>query len=274
VLKQRVITASILAICFLLALFSSSWQVFAAFTGVVFLFAFWEWSNLAGLSSLVVRGLYTLVSVALSLGFAWWLDWTRNTEALQVFLGVTVFWWAIALLWVQGYPSSAAIWGHSSIRIVMGWFVLIPAWVACMYLRTQEQGPWIVLLVVLLVATADIAAFFAGRAYGKRKLAPLVSPGKSWEGVWAGMLATALLGVIYSMLFNGNSLQSVLIVVLPTAFVSVLGDLLESMVKRHRGVKDSGHLLPGHGGFLDRVDGLVASVPTFALMMLLTGWTL
>lgn len=273
-LKQRVVTASVLAICFLLVLFHSAWQVFAVFTGLIFLLATWEWADLSGFSSNVPRMCYTLITSLLGLALAWSMGWGYQKEWLQLFFAVISCWWAVALVLVKGYPGNISIWGGRASRGLMGWLVLLPAWIACLFLRTDEQGPWVVLLVVLIVATADIAAFFAGRAFGKRKLAPRVSPGKSWEGVWAGMLGAALLGLCYNLFFDGGSWLSLVIVILPTAFVSVLGDLLESMVKRHRGVKDSGCLLPGHGGFLDRVDGLVAAVPTFSLLVLFTGWSL
>ena len=273
-LKQRVVTASVLATCFLLVLFYGAWQVFAAFTGLIFLLASWEWADLSGLSSRLPRILYTLITALLGLSLAWVTGWGHQSAWLQVFFSAVGCWWLVALVLVKGYPGNTAIWGSRGVRALMGWLVLIPAWVACVYLRTDQLGPWVVLLVVLIVATADITAFFAGRAFGKRKLAPKVSPGKSWEGVWAGMVVAALLGLAYNLFFEGDSWLSLVVIILPTAFVSVLGDLLESMVKRHRGVKDSGRLLPGHGGFLDRVDGLVAAVPTFSLLVLFTGWSL
>src|SRR5690606_33988289 len=139
-----------------------------------------------------------------------------------------------------------------AIRLLMGWFVLIPAWVGCIYLRHTPLGAWLVLMLVLIVAAADVGAYFSGRKFGQRKLAPNVSPGKSWEGVWGGLSFALLVGTLYYLAFNGQDWLSLLVVVAPAALVSVVGDLLESMVKRHRGVKDSGRLLPGHGGIFDR----------------------
>lgn len=273
-LKQRVLTASVLAICFLLALFVGAQKIFALFIGAIFLLAVWEWSNLASLKQVSSRVGYTLATAAFGVVLAWFLRWGQSRDLVQLLLAIACGWWAIALLWIQSYPASSVIWGHPFIRMLMGWFVLLPAWIACLFLRSEPQGAWLVLLVVLIVASADIGAYFAGRAFGRRKLAREVSPGKSWEGVWAGMLFAGLLSVVFNFLFDGAHWQTLLIVAVPTAVMSVLGDLLESMVKRHRGVKDSGNLLPGHGGFLDRIDGLVAAIPTFSLLMLLTGWTL
>ena len=121
---------------------------------------------------------------------------------------------------------------------------------------------------------ADIGAYFAGRAFGKAKLAPRVSPGKSWAGVWGGLAAVALLAIVASLLANAGVAEAMLLVVasLVTGFVSVLGDLLESMLKRFRGIKDSSQLLPGHGGIMDRIDSLTAAIPVFALMITLLGW--
>jgi phosphatidate cytidylyltransferase len=121
---------------------------------------------------------------------------------------------------------------------------------------------------VLLVAAADIGAYFAGRRFGRRKLAPTVSPGKSWEGVVGGLAAVSLLAAIFALL-RDVSLVLVLALALPAALASVVGDLLESMLKRFRGIKDSGSILPGHGGVLDRIDGLVAAVPVFTLAIII-----
>ena len=129
-----------------------------------------------------------------------------------------------------------------------------------------------VLMVVLLVAAADIGAYFTGRAIGRRKLAPEVSPGKSWEGVAGGAVFAVLLAVTFNIILRGDAWLSLFIIVVPTALFSVVGDLLESMVKRYRGVKDSSHLLPGHGGVLDRIDGLVAAAPVFALAFMSSHW--
>ncbi|WP_338036112.1 phosphatidate cytidylyltransferase [Halomonas binhaiensis] len=141
----------------------------------------------------------------------------------------------------------------------------MPTWIGFNVLR-DSGGVWL-LFVLLLVWCADTGAYFFGRAFGKRKLAPKVSPGKSWEGVLGGMGVTAFLAVIFS-LWQSLDLGATIVLVVVTLGVtltSVLGDLLESMLKRHRGLKDSSQLLPGHGGILDRIDSLTAAVPVFAL---------
>lgn len=270
-LKQRVITASVLALVFLGVLFLSSHLAFGLLIGLVFTIGAWEWANLSGISSKFKKGIYASFVALVALAIQWWSSWMADRELLQGVFAAACAWWAISLLWIQGFPSSAVIWGAPVVRLVMGCFVLIPAWMASLYLRHEPEGAWLVLSCVLLVATADIGAYFTGRAFGKRKLAPNVSPGKSWEGVWGGALMALLIALIANI-FLGNNWLMLLCVVVPTALVSVVGDLLESMVKRHRGVKDSSHILPGHGGILDRIDGLTAAAPVFAFALMATQW--
>lgn len=157
--------------------------------------------------------------------------------------------------------------------MIIGALTLVPAGVAVLTIHSYANGQWLVLALLLLVAAADTGAYFSGKAFGKRKLAPNVSPGKSWEGVIGGLLLVSAIALIYG-LFDGDPWFIGLVIALPAAAVSVLGDLLESMLKRHRGVKDSGSILPGHGGVLDRIDGITAAAPVFALALIATGWVL
>lgn len=275
-LKQRVITAIILAIIFLGALFGLPAGYFSFFVAAVVVIAAWEWANLSGFSAAWQRGIYSLVVlgllglVASYLGFGGEAHPQLNEAAIRDLLIIGCGWWALALLLIQGYPSSSLLWGHPLIRLVMGFVVLIPTWVALVYVHQQAQGAWLVLLLILVVAAADIGGYFVGRRFGKHKLALAVSPGKTWEGFAGGVLANAILAVILSLVLD-RSLILMLALVIPTSLVSVLGDLLESMVKRHAGVKDSGNILPGHGGILDRVDGITAGAPVFAMALLATG---
>lgn len=275
-LKQRVITAVVLAVLFLGGLFFLSVTGFALAIGVVVMLAGWEWANLSGLTAQWQRLLYAAVvggSVALAAWYTGFLPAGElQTGPLQVLLLAACTWWAVALLWVQGYPSSALLWGHSIIKMLMGFLVLVPTWLALVFLRDQPAGEWLILLVMVMVACADIGAYFTGKAFGRRKLAPAVSPGKSWEGFWGGFACCLLQAGIVGYAFGGGWLT--LAIIAPASLASVLGDLLESMVKRQRGVKDSSQLLPGHGGILDRVDSITAAAPVFALAVLLTGWQL
>ncbi len=275
-LKQRVITALVLAAIFLAALFGLPSGYFSFFIGAVLLVGAWEWANLSGFPAIWQRLVYSLVLLVLLIGTSLYLGFEGeasprlNALAIRDVLIVGCGWWALALLLVQGYPSSSVLWGHKALRLMMGVLVLIPTWVALVYVRQQDNGAWLVLLLMLVVAVADSGGYFAGRRFGKHKLASAVSPGKTWEGFAGGFLANCLLAVLLSQLLN-MSLLLMLVLIVPTSLVSVLGDLLESMVKRHAGAKDSGSILPGHGGILDRVDGITAAAPVFALALLASG---
>ncbi len=275
-LKQRIITGLSLAVALVAAVIYLPVQALAVVFGLGILIAAWEWSNLAGYMQHWARAAYAfahgliMVAVYEHCGFAGTVDLT----AVQPILGLAGLWWSIALLWVMSYPGSATFWNTRPMLGLMGILVLIPAWLAIIYLLEDPQGRWLLLFMFVIVAGADIGAYFSGKQFGKRKLALAVSPGKSWEGVWGGLVVCALLALLVSNWIQPPQLSqgAILAIVLTTAFVSVLGDLLESMVKRQRGVKDSGTLLPGHGGILDRIDGHTAAAPIFALGLILAGW--
>ncbi len=273
-LKQRIITAVILALLFLGVLFTLPTVTFAVVVAIVVAVAAWEWANMGGLTAQWQRCLYALfvtAAIALSAQYTGFIAGGELVlEPTRNLLLVACTWWAVALLWVQGYPASAVLWGNKVLKAVMGVLVLVPTWLAIVFLRDQPVGQWLIVLVVLVVACADIGAYFSGKRFGKRKLAAQVSPAKSWEGFWGGFACCVLLALVVGFGFGGGWM--VLAIVVPAGLASVLGDLLESMVKRQRGIKDSSQLLPGHGGVLDRVDSITAAAPVFALAVLLTGW--
>ena len=273
-LKQRIITAVILALLFLGGLFSLSVANLALAIGLVVMVAGWEWANMAGFKAVWQRLLYAALVGGALVAAGYFTEFVQagelSLEPTRTLLLVSCTWWAIALLWVQGYPASAVLWSNRVLKAVMGLLVLVPTWLALVFLRGEPQGQWLILLVVLVVACADIGAYFSGKTFGKRKLAPNVSPGKSWEGFWGGFACCILLALVVGFGFGGGWMM--LAIIAPAGLASVLGDLLESMVKRQRGIKDSGQLLPGHGGVLDRVDSITAAAPVFALAILLTGW--
>lgn len=276
-LKQRVITAVILTAIFLVALFGLPTGIFPFFIGAVVLIGAWEWAKLSSFAATwqrlvymaVIAGLIGDVGVMVGVCSIDGLDLAITKIVMMIACGF----WAVALLMVQGYPSSAILWGHTVLRLLMGVFVLVPTWLALVYVHAQPQGPWLVLMIAAIVAAADTGGYFTGRKFGKHKLAPSVSPGKTLEGFAGGLLANILLAALVAWLSNSN-FWLLLAIVVPTSLVSVLGDLLESMVKRHAGVKDSGSILPGHGGILDRVDSITAAAPVFALALLCSGWVL
>jgi phosphatidate cytidylyltransferase len=197
-----------------------------------------------------------------------------QADRLQDLIGLGCLWWAIALLWVKSYPASAVIWQSTSMRMLMGFLTLVPAWLALVYLRLHDDGQALIFMLIALVASADIGAYFTGRAGGKEKVAPAVSPGKSWAGFWGGLTCSAGLAAVFWLFLSGpqQGLLAAMAIAIVTALASVLGDLLESMVKRQQGVKDSGRILPGHGGMLDRLDSITAAAPVFALGLMLAGW--
>lgn len=272
-LKQRVVTALVLVVGLLSALFLLDATQIAWVVAALFLLGAWEWARLAGWQSVLPRLLLTaLTGVALYIalfdsGLA-----HGNTDHPGVvrLLWLSVGWWLLALVLVLIFPRGSDWWGRRGTCSALGLLVLVPPAVGLVWLRWQSPGEWLILYVILLVAAADIAAYFVGRALGRHKLAPRVSPGKSLEGFAGGLAGSAIVALVASQTFITQlPVLPLILVSMLAALASVLGDLAESMVKRHAGVKDSGTLLPGHGGILDRVDSLTAAVPVFAL-----GWWL
>lgn len=260
-LKQRIITAAWLAPLVLAGLFGLQGNAYALFTALIVLFATWEWSNLACITASFWRA-----TCVIGMGVLMLLLWlTGNVEA-DWLLWAGALGWLLSLYWVIHYPDKISHWQSPFRRLAMGVWVLLPCWVGFNVLA--EAGSVWLLFVLLLVWSADIGAYFAGRAFGRRKLASNVSPGKSWEGVMGGMTATLLLALVVGswqqLGFLGTGL--LMLITLAVTLASVLGDLLESMLKRYREIKDSSQLLPGHGGVLDRIDSLTAAIPLFALL--------
>lgn len=276
-LKQRIITAVLIVLALFAALAYLSESALSGIFALAVLMAAWEWANLSGLTNRVTRFAYVVVCALVMVLLAWQsgLYGQQNFMVLREIFLATCVWWAIALLWVKAYPLSSGLWGSKGGRGAMGLLVLVPAWLALSYLRSLPEGVYLILVVIGLVVAADVGAYFTGRAFGKAKLAPAVSPGKSWAGFWGGLASCMSLMAVLWVVWPGGmpiSLWAVLTLALATGLASVLGDLLESMVKRHRGIKDSGNLLPGHGGIMDRIDSITAAAPVFALGLIATGW--
>ena len=273
-LKQRIITALVLLALLLPALFATSAEPLALFTLILMAAASWEWGRLNGLG---FRPALVLTGFCLSLCAAsWWAGWAAQAPPL--------LWWMAGLAWVIGgawmLRRGVMGWGlwPRGARWVGGIMVLWLTWLALC--QSKTMGVNYLLSVLALVWVADVAAYFGGRAFGRRKLAIHISPGKSWEGVLSGVLAVGLLALvwlaldgwqthwspsIFSILVQHSQAWAFVGVALLVA-MSVVGDLAESLVKRSAGVKDSSALLPGHGGVLDRVDALLPTLP-LALML-------
>jgi phosphatidate cytidylyltransferase len=259
-LRTRVITGSVLGGLLLLGLFLlPPLQSVLAF-GAVFTLGAWEWAGFASLSGVAGRLVYAAI-LALSLLASW--RWTENPAHLVFFLAAACAWWIMALLWLWLAPAR-----HQQVSTLLcGFAVLAPAFVALARLQVSDgfaRGPFIVLWLVLMVCAADIGAYFAGRKFGRRKLAPRVSPGKTWEGAVGGLLATAAVALGGALYFALPTLEVLALGCCVSVF-SVIGDLTESMFKRAAALKDSGTLLPGHGGLLDRLDSVTAAAPLYAL---------
>ena len=284
-LKQRIITALVLisllgAVTILLPPF---W--FSLLIGAVILSAGWEWSRLAGLNTAAGRLAYmSLLTLAGGLLFAW-LGATPAAIALDrtgtvLLLGFALLFWVLIYFILCGYPGNRTRWDSGPRIGIMGMLALLPSLVGVVYLKYLLPVGYLVLALVILVAAVDIGAYFVGRRFGSKQLAPEISPKKTWEGVWGGLAicATAAAVLAWAMhrlllpLRAGDVLLLAALALVTTA-LCVIGDLLESMLKRNRDTKDSGNLLPGHGGLLDRVDGLLAATPAFVLgmMVLLEG---
>ena len=272
-LKQRVITAVVLAPIVVGGLFLLPPMGFAVFTGALLAIAGWEWANLSGFEGGLQRWAFALVLVALMVLF-------QALPVVPLLGALAVFWLLVAAL-VAAYPSGTGLWHPRAVRLTLGILALVGAWLALNHLRSGElalgntgNNLLLILYTFLVVWGADIGAYFAGRAFGRRKLAPAVSPGKTWAGVWGGLAVVAALALVVAWWLDLASIAVVQFVLasLLTALASVLGDLFESMLKRHRGIKDSSQLLPGHGGILDRIDSLVVAIPVLASCFTLLGW--
>lgn len=267
-LKQRIITAAILLPVALIGFFLLEGLAFALFIGVVVSLGAWEWARMAGCVGQPARVGYALLVAAL-LAVLYVLP-----VLAPWLLTASVFWWLAATALVLSYPDSQRHWRGRIGSLAIGLLILLPAWQALLVLKQWPQGNWLIVAVMVLVWVADIGAYFSGRRFGRRKLAPQVSPGKSWEGLVGGLLASLLvtLGV---GLYHGWPARELVLALLGATLVvliSVVGDLTESMFKRSAGIKDSSQLLPGHGGVMDRIDSLTAAVPVFAVLLWLAGW--
>lgn len=277
-LVSRILTALVLLPLAVAAiLFLSNAQFALVFAGIILLAAH-EWSNFIKLSSQVHKLLFVLL-VALVLGVLWLMNDVLPLSLINISLIniVTLIFWSFSLYLVYYYPQSAELWKNKPLFIgLMGIILLALTWSALVSIhainavtlaQTTLSGPVLVLCVMMLVWIADTGAYFSGRQWGKHKLAPQVSPGKSREGVYGGLILVVGVACSFVWWLGGDfsDYLSILLVSLFTVVFSVIGDLTESMFKRQSGIKDSGQLLPGHGGILDRIDSLTAAGPVFLL---------
>lgn len=258
-LRQRVITAVIALAVLALVLFALPSFYAELVIALVILAAAWEWSGFLNAKSPATRIFYVVFIAALmaAVGTVW-------PDGVERVLQVAVVWWLLALVWAFLFPTAIPVF----VRWICGALVLVPLWAALVLL--YQATPSLLLFVLLIVWAADIGAYFAGKQFGRVKLAPGISPGKTWEGVIGGMVLVVLLALGRSIWFE-TDLAVIIPFCLGIAGVSIVGDLTVSMFKRTAGLKDSGALFPGHGGVLDRIDSVAAAAPLFALGLSWTG---
>lgn len=269
-LKTRVITALVLMALLLPSIFllpQAAWALLvAAFIGV----AAWEWGSLLQWSSKACR-LLGVVTALLCAGISLLDPAVLGTLGLFVpasgwalgfYLLSTVFWCLLMPFWLRAQWALGGVSG-----LLVGAIVLLPTWLAMVQLRTL--GPWGLLGVFAVVWMADIAAYFSGRAFGRRKMAPTISPGKTWAGAYGAVAGVVLYGlaVRFGAQLSAPSLPLWILALLFVTAISIIGDLFESLLKRKAGIKDSSNVLPGHGGVLDRIDSLTSTLPVVALLL-------
>lgn len=266
-LRTRIFTALILVAFLVPAIFYLNERNWAILTALVAGIGAWEFSRLARFCS-AGQWRYGAFILALLLGMAIGLPVeTFHMLAVPVLLASVFFWISAVPFWLR---SRRQLESHLTLALI-GLVLLVPTWFALVVIR--QFGPWWLIGAIFLVAAADISAYFFGRAFGKRKLAPNISPGKTWEGAWGAMATVTTVcigGAIYSGHQGNLPLLAALLFGMPVlTLVSIAGDLLESMLKRQAGLKDSSNLLPGHGGILDRIDSHTAALPMIALLLIL-----
>ncbi|GAB3266903.1 phosphatidate cytidylyltransferase [Chitinimonas naiadis] len=263
-LKTRILTALALLPLVLGSLFLApplGWGLFACFALSL---GAWEWTRLARFDR--TETVLFVLSFA-AMGLAWLLLPLARTWGVFLDVLALPFWLIVIPLWLSRKWTLKYKW----LSALVGWLLLLAALAGVSRFRELPGGAWALLSVLAIAWVADIAAYFAGRAFGKKKLAPSISPGKSWEGVYGALVAVAIYAVVLHEL--GAPLYATLPIwlLLPLAWaltgVSVIGDLFESLLKRQAGIKDSSALLPGHGGILDRVDSLLALIPVASALL-------
>lgn len=281
-LLQRIITALILVPLVVLAVFQLPSEYFSLLIGLITLVAAWEWTNLIGINSLIKRGLFILALILPMLWLHFWtqflelaaqvLDWPDVRDfsgALEWLVIAPVLFWILTMILIRNAPADVLnLKLKTRYKVLIGWLVLFSTWLFLSRLRAF-YGSEMTLYFLVLIWTADIAAYFAGKKFGKTKLAPEISPGKTVQGMYGALIAGAVWASVfigYYGFIDGFDLMRVADFVLLsvlTVLISIYGDLFFSVVKRQRGVKDTGSILPGHGGILDRIDSLIAAAPFY-----------
>lgn len=270
-LKQRIATALVLLIGLIAMTTSLGLEAFAAITGALVLIGAWEWAAFASLGD--KSRLAFLGTLALSIALLWFALGVGGAPGYDAgfalgFSLLGALFWVLMFAAIASFPQSTDAWNDKSRISVMGMLSLLCTWVGLVTLKALLPNGALVIMLIIMVAAVDVGAFFTGKLFGKRKLAPALSPNKTWEGVWGGVTLNVAVSIVFAILLDSYVQAFALIdyvifaaLALIVAFFSVVGDLAESMLKRNKELKDSGSILPGHGGLLDRIDGLMAATP-------------
>ena len=275
-LIQRLLAAIVLIPLVIILLFFTKLSIFASIMIAVGGIAAWEWSQFLHITNKHSRLMFAFfIAVLLALLYFMPIPFELKSKLYNIILSLSIIWWLVALYLVMSYPKTIHYWSNVAVKLFFAFFTLFPFFISVIALRSIDYqsncytGAILLLYIFVLVWATDTGAYFAGRTFGKRKLAPKVSPGKTVEGFIGGVSVALLISLIvyYSNLFN-IKLYVFFISSFFAILASVLGDLTESMFKREAGIKDSGNLIPGHGGILDRIDSLTAAVPIFTVLSL------
>jgi phosphatidate cytidylyltransferase len=263
-LLKRILTASIVAPIAVFSILVLTQTTFALAIALILIICSWEYCNLIQIKQLAGKALYALLILLVTY-------FLSNAPSNLTILYVASSWWLIALIWVSIFPKGSHLLRKNLlVKLVNGLFIFVPMAIALMALHLLD--PVLVLVLLILIWAADIGAYFAGKLFGKTKLCPRVSPGKTLEGLWGGTALAQVVAISYVYVSTQVPLLSDFLIfsfmALVVSLVSVLGDLFESVLKRIAEVKDSGNILPGHGGMLDRIDSLTSSAPIFFLLIL------
>lgn len=276
--RTRVLASLVMAPLAIAAVLLLPTPWMAALAAIMFLGALWEWFRLAEIEDPLARGVLLLANLLLMVAVVWGSsgDPAGSLVLLKLLCMAGVAWWLLAMLWLRhaGFGADHAR-SARVLKLAAGTAAVLPAWAALSLIHAGEpNGHGWLLVALMTVWAADSGAYFAGRRFGRRKLAPRISPNKTVEGLAGGVFAGVAVAVAGGLLLGTPSalMGGVALVALVSVLFSVVGDLFESLLKRHVGAKDSGHLIPGHGGLLDRVDGVLAALPVFAIGQIWLGF--
>ncbi len=278
--KTRLLAALVMAPLAIAAVLLLPTPWMAALSAAMFLIGLWEWLKLAEIEDTLSRSMLLVVNLLLMVALVWA---SRSASGgslvlLQIMVMIGVGWWCLAALWLRHYDFASDHDIHARVfKLAAATLSVIPAWCALALIHaSQPHGNRWLLVALMIIWAADSGAYFAGRKFGRTKLSPRISPNKTVEGMVGGIVAGMLIALVAAPLANDaitmKQLLYVAIVAIWTILFSVVGDLFESLLKRHVGAKDSGNLIPGHGGVLDRIDSVLAALPVFALGKLLFGF--